>query len=462
MERNAVSPKSKLQDIMSVCKSNGYAVENLVQNIIEHLGDLPDNFISLIDVFWKAAKGLDSKATKKAIVIIITLLGSTLKLLGLAFSMAGIAAAIVSVLTVLLKIAFSLFNFNTVLRPTTEEYHHNTHEFDGLAERLTNTKQFIDEFESEEQIEEQELLVRFFMSNCIEVGVDEIGCLKGRIENLLSEGRTEWVTALESLTSLVKIYTLRHSLLFKFLTCLKTKGSMPGFANVVEKHIHEERENNKTFLSSFFSRPSLKNVGILATFDPYREEEVDAYLKELCVSCKNLSEDLDGKSFLIQPFSNPSIYCGRPFPSFSSVRSMRYSTGIGNARINFRFTAIKDEFNLFYIQSPDVEEYIYMKENSYCKYKKMFYVPTNAQWRVILVKNDDRVEQSQSLYVLCTKKWPEKLLYMDRSFFECAKGLQKRPRHSKDCLFTLTPSLSLTSFFEKIEDGNTTVRLKLV
>lgn len=437
MDRNAVSPRTKLQDIMSFCASYGYAVESHVNNIIEHLDDLPDKLISLIDAFWKAVRGLDGNATKKVIVITMTLLGSTLKLLGLAFSVVGIAAAIVSVLIVLLKITFSLINFKTVLHPTTKAYHRNKQEFDGLAERLKNTSQFIDNIQSEDQIEKQELLGCIFISNFIQIGVDEIGILKGRIKNLSFEERKEWVTALESLTLFVKIYTLRHSLLFKLLTYLETKGSMSVFASAVKKHIHEEREDNKTFLSSFFSVPSLENVGILATSDPYREKELDAYLKDLCVTCQNLTEDLHEKTFRIQPFLNPSIYCGRPFPSFSSVRSMKSSTSIGNARIDFRFTAINDEFNLFYIQSPDVEEYIYMKENSYCKYQKMFYVPTNAQWRVILVTNNDRVDHSQSLYVLCTKKWPEKILYMERSFFECAKGLQKRLRYSKDCMFTV-------------------------
>lgn len=444
MERNAVSPRTKLLDIMSFCKSYGYAVENHVRNIIEHLDDLPDKLISLIDVFWKAANGLDSNAAKKAIVIIMTLLGSTLKLLGLAFSMVGIAGAIVSVLIVLLKITFSLINFKTVLRPTTKAYHPNWQQFDGLAERLKNTSQFIDSFE--DQIEKLESLVRDFISNNIAIGVQEIGSLKGNIRNLLLEEKKDWVRALESLTLFVKIYTLRHSLLFKLLTYSETTESMSKYASLLKKHMHKEREDNKTFLSSFFYVPSLENVGILATFDPYREKELDAYLKELCVTCQNLSEDFHGKSFRIQPFLNPSIYCGRPFPSFSSVRSMTSLTGIGDVRINFRFTAIKDEFNLFYIQSPDVEEYVYMKENSYCKYKKMFYVPTNAQWRVILVTNDDRVDHSQSLYVLCTKKWPEKILYVERSFFECTKGLQKRLRYNKDCLFTVRQLLYIAYY----------------
>lgn len=68
-----------------------------------------------------------------------------------------------------------------------------------------------------------------------------------------------------------------------------------------------------------------------------------------------------------------------------------------------------------------------MKENNYCKYKNMFYVPDNAHWRVILVYDMAGVHQPQFEFrcILSTQKWPDKFLYIEKSYFECAKGLEK-------------------------------------
>lgn len=115
---------------------------------------------------------------------------------------------------------------------------------------------------------------------------------------------------------------------------------------------------------------------------------------------------------------------------------MKNSTDVRNVRINFRFTAIANEFNIFHIQSPDLGEFVYMKENSYCKYEKMLYAQEKAQWRILLVREAKEEEkEAPSCFILCTRKWPEKFIYMGKSFFECAKGLENNSQPNRDCLF---------------------------
>lgn len=125
MERNVVFLRIKFLDIMFFCKFYGYVVENYVRNIIEYLDDLFDKLILFIDVFWKVVNGLDSNVVKKVIVIIMILLGSILKLLGLVFLMVGIVGVIVFVLIVFFKIIFSLINFKIVLCLIIKVYYFN-------------------------------------------------------------------------------------------------------------------------------------------------------------------------------------------------------------------------------------------------------------------------------------------------------------------------------------------------
>lgn len=104
-----------------------------------------------------------------------------------------------------------------------------------------------------------------------------------------------------------------------------------------------------------------------------------------------------------------------------------------------------------------------MKENNYCKYKNMFYVPDNAHWRVILVYEMAGVHQPQFEFrcILCTKKWPDRFLYIEKSYFECAKGLERNSKLSIDCLFTLRETYPLRSFFKKTEHGSTEAKIIL-
>lgn len=194
----------------------------------------------------------------------------------------------------------------------------------------------------------------------------------------MSGGKEDWRTCLEFLKMFVRISTLRHILLFRMLTCLQVKDYSRGTVSALQKYIKIERKDKQTFLA-FFSLPSLENVGVLAFFNPSEEEELITYLEQLRLSVQNFRLALHDKLFLITPKTNPNILFGRPLASVCSVRAMKSSTDTENERIRFKFTAIESEFNLFHIQSPDLGEYIFMKENSYCKYSTSVKVASNSR-----------------------------------------------------------------------------------
>lgn len=81
---------------------------------------------------------------------------------------------------------------------------------------------FIDAVKDEEHVDESTL--KGLLSNVdIHIEVSELGNLKSRIKILMSGGEEDWRTCLEFLKMFVRISTLRHSLLFRMLTCLRAK-----------------------------------------------------------------------------------------------------------------------------------------------------------------------------------------------------------------------------------------------
>lgn len=360
---SSVSTEKKLEKINSFC---GNSAKDIIKNIIDKLDDISDNCSMIIDLLWKSIKKLESGVEKEIILEAMEMLSYVFTLLGYAIPMFGTASYVVLLVAYFLKIIFNIIDLKVVLEPKITSHEIVRQELAGLAEKLKNTVFCIDAVDDVEHVDESTL--RGLLSNVdIHIGVSVLGNLKSRIEILMSGGEEDRRTCLEFLKMFVKITTMRHALLFRMLIWLRAKDYIPGTVSILQKYIEKERKDNQTFLA-FLSAPSLKNVGVLTIFDPLEENELVTYLKQLDMTFQNLSLKLHDRDFLIMPMTNPDIVFGRPFASVSAVRSMKSSTEVQNVRIRFKFTAIENEFNLFHIQSPDLGEFVYMKENSYCKY----------------------------------------------------------------------------------------------
>lgn len=69
----------------------------------------------------------------------------------------------------------------------------------------------------------------------------------------------------------------------------------------------------------------------------------------------------------------------------------------------------------------------------------MFHGQTGALWRVIQVKITNAREDDPSVFVFCTKKQPQRFLYLADSIVGCAKGLEDAKSPNEECLFHLIP-----------------------
>lgn len=430
------STKIKLEGIGILCEPFGTTAKYIIQKIIDKLDDLSDEYTSLIDALWKSIKNLESGVDKTIIIELMIILSKVLKWFDFACPMLGVASCALRLVACVLKAIFQLINLKNTLDPKVKSSHDTLrHDLAGLAEKLEKTVIFIDAVDDEEHVDESTL--QGLLSNVdIHIGVSELGNLKSRIKILMSGGEEDWRTCLEFLKMFVRISTLRHALLFRMLTCLRANNYSRSTASALQKYIMMERKDNQTFLA-FFSAPSLENVGVLTILNPTEEEELITYLEQLRLSFQNLGSVLHDQIFLVSPITNPHIVFGRPFTSIHSVRSMKSSTDVENVRIRLKFTAIANEVNLFHIQSPDLGEYVFMKENSYCKYRKSVKDPDTAKWRVILIQSTEEKDETRSCFIICTRKWPEKFLIMEKSYFECVRGLETNTKPSAECLFTV-------------------------
>lgn len=79
-------------------------------------------------------------------------------------------------------------------------------------------------------------------------------------------------------------------------------------------------------------------------------------------------------------------------------------------------------------------------------YSKKFQAQTGAQWRIIQLRDEEERDDMPSLFVLCTKKRPQQFLYMEKSLFDCARGLEENLPPTKECLFKVSFHYILTIF----------------
>lgn len=304
----------------------------------------------------------------------------------------------------------------------------------GIAEKILNIETLITAFDFEKNIDKVALdsLDRNVDRH---VGMEAIGEIKLHINENGTGTKADLERCLQYLNLFVRLITMRHALLMRYKFCLESKRLSRPLRSLLHKYIEAKRKDDQKFLA-FFSNPSLKNVGILAAFDPTEDIELATFLNELSLPIADLKECLHDKTFVIKSVKRPALAVGRPFSYFHTVRGMNASNN--NVRIRFKFTVVENLFNVFYIQSPDVGEYLVMSDNGSCQYLAGKHGFENAQWRVILVcrkGNDDKI---QSTFVFCTRKWPGKFFYLDESYWIPAVGLTDGVKPDEKCLFTVS------------------------
>lgn len=428
------SLETKLEQINFFCESEGFSVQKIVLDIKEKLCELPQKALETIDLLWRSGNNLENRNTAYIIVQGIQILGTGLALVGMVFPVVGICSKVVQLVVYFLKIIFKISEPNIKLMLDPKAKTNDIYSFAGLAERLKSLNSFLNAADDNENADES--AINGIMSNVdIHIGVDEIGNLKNRIEEMMHEGGDHVMTCLHYLTIFVRICTLRHSILFRYINFLTGKEYYHSTVHTLQGFIENERVDHQKFLS-FFPMPTLDNAAVVAAFDPSEHTEFAAFLTEMRLPLQDLRNALHDRVFLIQPVVNSSVLLGRPNAFISdSVKFMTLSLASDNIHIKFKFTAIEHSFNLFYIQSPLSGKYMYMKENLYCKHGVMTNPPLYAQWNVVQIQKPDNEDDTISHFLLSTKQWPNRFICL---VGRDAKGLDDESSPNINCLFKVS------------------------
>lgn len=307
--------------------------------------------------------------------------------------------------------------------------------FKLITAKIKKMGTFVDDVDRERHVDEH--LIDLLTKNVdIFIGIETIEELRHNILSHMTGKKSDLEKCPDYLTMFLRLSTLRHSLLLGYKICLELKGISLAVRNVLQKTIDRERKELFEFLEKF-ALPSLENVGILLTFDPTIHQELATYLTEMRLLPPDLSKLLTGKVCMIASSLPISTSLGRPFSFFREVRGMNVSCT--NVRIQYLFTAVENSFNTFYIESPDVGEYLYMTESTRCKYGKRCCDTETKQWRIVQIYQKKGSPGNPSFFVLSTKKWPEKILFIEKSYWMSAIGLRNTAKPTAANLFTITP-----------------------
>lgn len=423
----------KVGKIQSFCASFNYDISETVLYITENSAELTNKDCSIIHVLLTSLTGLGRNHGQQSMIEAMKILECVFSLDSLEYLMAGTTAKVITLVIYFLKIISQNIYSKEMLKPRCTSIHYTAQDLTGFSEEMKRMESDLGDLDVKENptAEDITFLLRKINFN---VGLYQIGNLRGRISSLIFEGKHDMEACFHLLTLFVRVSTLRHSFLFRMMICMKAHSHQFSTCDLIQNDIKKERADNKEFLQ-FLSVPSLENVCVLAEFDPSEYLELATYLADMHLSLQNLHQMLHNRTFIVQPYMKPTVRLGRPFPSISPVRAMKDSTDIDNVRIRFKFDAVENSFNLFHIQSPDLGECLYMKTSRYCKYSRAFHGQTGALWRVRQVKITNAREDDPSVFVFCTKKQPQRFLYLADSIVGCAKGLEDAKSPNEECLF---------------------------
>lgn len=276
---DSTSLEKKLEQITSFCESEGFSVQKIVLQIKKKLCELPTKALETIDVLWRSRNSLENRKTAYIIEQGIQILGTGLALVGMVFPVVGICSKVVQLVVYFLKIIFKISEPNIKLMLDPKAKTNDIYSFAGLAERLKSLSSFLNAADDNENADEFEILG--VISNVdIHIGIDEIGNLKSRIEEMMCGGGDHLKTCLHHLTIFVRICTLRHSILFRYISYLTEKEYYKALIHRLQGFIKNERVDHQNFLS-FFLLPTLDNASAVAAFDPSEHPELAAFLTEM-------------------------------------------------------------------------------------------------------------------------------------------------------------------------------------
>lgn len=174
--------------------------------------ELPPKALETIDVLWRSRNSLENRKTAYIIVQGIQILGTGLALVGMVFPVVGICSKVVQLVVYFLKIIFKISEPNIKLMLEPKANTNEINDFAGLAERLKSHNSYLNAADNND-INDAPALDGVISNVDIHIGVDEIGNLKNRIEEMMCGGKDQ-MTCLHYLTIFVrKLYATSFTII---------------------------------------------------------------------------------------------------------------------------------------------------------------------------------------------------------------------------------------------------------
>lgn len=427
----------KLEDIESFFESRGIPVADIVKSIKRKTQEISRDALSTIDVLFESTESLQIPNDENVIIHSIKILGRSLSLTRQSFPIVGISSQVLLLVDHFQQNIFRIGNLNimSLLEPKVDV--DGAFELADMAERFGNIDCFLTEQKSKENLVElsEPALEGIIADVDIHIGVDEIGILKHQIERAMCGAEDQIKKCFNYLKIFVRVCTFRHLLLFRLMNCLATRHYSPNTVNTLTNYIEEERVNNQIFLK-FFSLPTLENAQIVAAFEPSEHKELAAYLREMRLPLQDLRELLHDRVFLIKSFQNPHASLVIEKSISSSTVTLTCTKGsLSSDNKYFKFIAKENSFNLFYMQSLNSDNYVYVDENT-CKHGRMTELHQAAQWRVMQVHKPNSKGDRPSCFVIGAKQQRNslKFVYLKKD----RKWLGDNSIPNEECLFEVS------------------------
>ncbi|XP_052077842.1 uncharacterized protein LOC127715717 isoform X2 [Mytilus californianus] len=152
-----------------------------------------------------------------------------------------------------------------------------------------------------------------------------------------------------------------------------------------------------------FAQPTKDTVAFFALFHPSEYDCITDYMKVKGIYLQDLYDVLNNKMFAIRPqkwLQHRAVMSYTPTGTIWSAKNPD-----DKCSMLFEFKSLSKVDNTFLIRSVQWPSwYMYMKENAALRGQKKKTGP-KREWKIVRLDNEK--------YMICTRKWPSKFIYMD-------------------------------------------------
>ncbi|XP_063415245.1 uncharacterized protein LOC134697124 [Mytilus trossulus] len=168
------------------------------------------------------------------------------------------------------------------------------------------------------------------------------------------------------------------------------------------KKLRDIEETQANFLQ-LFAKPTKDTVAFFALFHPSEYGCITDYMKVKGINLQDLYDVLNNKKFAIRPqkwLQHRAVMSNTPSGTIWSTKNPK-----DKCKMLFEFESLSKVDNIFLIRSVKWPSwYMYMNERSALRGENEKTGP-KREWKIVRLGNEK--------YMMCTREWPSKFIYMD-------------------------------------------------